>query len=284
MCVSVCAMIALRLRGRMTDQELSRAYEILRREAELLVGSRYDLIRRVAVYHHLYRHSGGNHVFPLIAAHGALWANWYFRWGMRIGRILSLQYLFDSPLQKRRLADLRIYADAYRDINRRVCIETYCVYHFSRLYGHLPNADAYVPAELLQKMMNCHVAAAQKRELDAQARADLFNAFFLWEQDTIVAPAVEHATDVFYWPILKAIALRPSIRFAYFPFKRRLNFSYFVDKHERIEKGFAAYAIAEQVGLDAVEQKLSRYKIMPRAFHDDSEKHFMSMGWIETEK
>ncbi len=267
----------------MTDQELSKAYQTLRQEAAFLVGSRCDLIRRVAVYHHLYRHSQGNHVFPLIAAHGALWANWYFRWGMRIGRILSLQYLFQRSLQKRRLADLLIYADAYRDINRQVCIETYSVYHFTRLYGHLPEAEAYVPVELLRKMMNCHAAVAQKRMLDAAERADLFKAFFLWEQDAIVAPAVESATEDFYWPLLKAIALRPSIRFAYFPLHQRLNFSYFVDKQERIEKGFIAYAVAEQIGLSAVEQKLDRYKIMPRAFHEDSERHFMSMGWLGLE-
>jgi hypothetical protein len=50
------------------------SYEHLRGEATLLAGGINDLTQRASVYHHLFEHSQGNHLFPLLAAHGALWA------------------------------------------------------------------------------------------------------------------------------------------------------------------------------------------------------------------
>jgi hypothetical protein len=52
--------------------ELAREYEALTREGTRLAGGLCDLAQRATVYHHLFRASGGNHAFPLIAAHGAL--------------------------------------------------------------------------------------------------------------------------------------------------------------------------------------------------------------------
>ena len=59
-------------------EALGQLYSVARREAELMAGSRSDLAQRATVYHHLFRHSRGNHVFPLLAAHGALWGKGYF--------------------------------------------------------------------------------------------------------------------------------------------------------------------------------------------------------------
>ena len=56
---------------------LEAYYDSLRSEAERLAGGLNDLAQRATVYHHLYEHSGGNHIFPLIAAHGAMWARGY---------------------------------------------------------------------------------------------------------------------------------------------------------------------------------------------------------------
>jgi hypothetical protein len=59
--------------------------DALREEAEDLAGRTGDFAQRAATYHHLYQHSGGNHAFPLLAAHGALWGSKHFRAGMRLG-------------------------------------------------------------------------------------------------------------------------------------------------------------------------------------------------------
>src|SRR5690606_15063123 len=112
-----------------------RAYhEKLHSEAVRLAGGLHDLAQRAAVYHHLFEHSGRNHVFPLIAAHGALWARGYFRFGMRLGRLLSWQFP-STETRRRQMAALDRFADAFRDVNRRVCVDTYTKYHFSRRYG-----------------------------------------------------------------------------------------------------------------------------------------------------
>lgn len=73
----------------MNQQAMERRFCAFQAEAKVLAGGLTDLAQRAMVYHHLYRVSNGNHVFPLIAAHGALWAGGYFRYGLRLGRIIS---------------------------------------------------------------------------------------------------------------------------------------------------------------------------------------------------
>ena len=58
------------------DHDAEGFYREIHAEAVHLAGGVRDLPRRAVVYHHLYRASGGNFAFALIAAHGALWAYW----------------------------------------------------------------------------------------------------------------------------------------------------------------------------------------------------------------
>src|SRR5262245_5220688 len=71
---------------------LDEIYGFLHEEAVRLAGGLNDAEQRAATYRHLYRFSGGNHVFPLIAAHGALWSRNYFRAARRLATALSWQY------------------------------------------------------------------------------------------------------------------------------------------------------------------------------------------------
>src|SRR3712207_998489 len=88
-----------------------------RRGGTLMAGGIHDLAQRAGVYHHLFAQSGRNHVFPLLAAHGALWARGHFRKGMHLGAALSLTRLA-SPRRRRALMDkLAAFADEFRDIN-----------------------------------------------------------------------------------------------------------------------------------------------------------------------
>src|SRR5437016_565395 len=124
---------------------LSRNYESLKSEAIQLAGGLTDLAQRATVYHHLFKASGGNHAFPLIAAHGALWAGGYFRFGMNLGKGLALQFAFDPETRRRKLQQLHDFADAFRDVNRRVCIDTYVNFHFTARFGDHPDAAEFVP-------------------------------------------------------------------------------------------------------------------------------------------
>lgn len=104
------------------------AYETLRKKGFALAGGLRDLSQRACVYHHMYADSGNRNVFPLLAAHGALWASGYFKKGMFGGRVLSIQYLLTPWLVKPHLDALSEFADKFRDINRRVCAESYALY------------------------------------------------------------------------------------------------------------------------------------------------------------
>lgn len=256
------------------DSVLARDYQLIHREATLLAGGLNDLRQRASVYHHLYEDSGGRNVFPLVAAHGALWGAGYFALGMKVGALLSAQYLFQPAVRREKLRQLHAFADAFREINRRVCIEAYCAYHFSKRYGHVKGIDEYVPPRLLGALNTCHRAQAEQQPLPAEQRRALFEAFFLWEQDVIVGPAVEQAIAALDWPLIRHVALRPRIEFAYFSSSREMKFSDFASTAERIEKGLRAYELAEQTGLDRVEAALGRYGVLPRAFFAGSAGYF----------
>lgn len=253
---------------------LDRDYQRIHQEATLLAGRLTDLAQRASVYHHLYQDSGGRNVFPLIAAHGALWGAGYFALGMKVGALLSAQFLLDQALRQDKLRQLHAFADAFREINRQVCVEAYTAYHFSKLHGYTATAERYIEPRLLAALNRCHRAQKLGEPLPQPARRELFEAFFLWEQAAIVGPAVERALDALDWSLICRVALRPRIAFAYFTRRRDMQFADFASTRERIEKGLRAYELAEQVGLEQVEQALRRYGVLPPAFFRDSVSYF----------
>jgi hypothetical protein len=257
--------------------DLRLEYSRLRAEAVRLAGGLNDLAQRATVYHHLFEHSGRNHAFPVIAAHGALWARGYFRFGMKLGWWLSWQDALAPGLRRRRLADLATFADAFRDVNRRVCIETYTTYHFTARYGEHPNAAEFVAPELLDALNPIHAARLAGRELPNTEKRRIFETFFLNEQATVVGPTIQAAVEAFDWPLMKFLALQPAIRFAYFPRLRPFWFRDFSRKEERIEKGLRAFDLAARAGWDAVESSLADYAVLPDAFFAGSAEHFQTI-------
>ncbi|QNM96191.1 hypothetical protein [Chitinimonas koreensis] len=245
------------------------AYQALRSKGYRLAGGLDDLQQRACVYHHLYQDSGRRNVFPLIAAHGALWAAGYFRRGMLAGQLLSLQYLARPARRRAQLQALADFADRFRDINRRVCAESYALYHYTRQYGAGPVGSSMGEA-FTEALLACHASNAGGTPFAPEQREALFREFFLWEQAHIVAPSVTAAYAGFHWPAIRYLALRPTVEFAYFGQAHGLPFADFSSRQERVEKGLQAYRRAEAVGLDRVEQALRDYRLMPRAFFHDS--------------
>jgi hypothetical protein len=250
----------------------------LRREATALAGSIGSLAQRASVYHHMFEHSGRNHAFPLLAAHGALWAKGYFQAGMRFGWAAAWGEAMLGADRQDLVRRLHRFADDFRDINRRVCVETYFIYHLTadrRLAGV---SGKLVPPDLLDQMARCHAARRAGQALSEIERRSLFTAFFLWEQENIVGPAVERAFEEFHWPLIKALALKPRIRFAYFPRRAPLIFKSFADMDERIDRGLAAFDLAATAGWEAVEAALSSYGLMPSEFSADPARYFLTMA------
>lgn len=256
------------------------AYEILRRRGFALAGGLRDLSQRACVYHHMYEDSGNRNVFPLIAAHGALWASGYFRKGMLGGRVLSLQYLLTPWLIKPRLDSLLQFADKFRDINRRVCAESYAMYYYTRIHEDSNFIRSIIGSDFARVLYECHRASALGRKYSQESREELFNHFFRWEQENIVAPSVTEAYATFHWKAVKYLALRPRIKFSYFGAGYDLPFEDFSSKEERIEKGLMAYRHAESVGLVHVEEALRFYGIMPAAFFHDPRAHYQAIAQV----
>lgn len=218
----------------MDTQQLRHAHQELLDEATRMAGSLTALSQRATTYHHLFRDSGGNHVFPLIAAHGALWARGYFAFGMRLGRCLSWQYFFNAEHRRQQLASLEDFANAFRDVNRRVCIDTYANYHFTAQFGEHPEAASIVPPQLLEALNRVHAARRAGREMSNTEKRHIFETHFLHEQTHVVGPNLQAAVDQFDWPILREIALRPLIRFAFFRRPEFFWFRNFAHREERI--------------------------------------------------
>jgi len=262
----------------MTSQEtLHACYERHRNEATKLAGRLTDLAQRAAVYHHIYEASGGNHVFPLIAAHGALWAGGYFRFGMKLGCWLSLPSAFKPTRRRERLDGLAAFADEFREINRSVCIDTYATFHFTAEHGAHPDAASLVPIAKLDVLNRMHHTRRRGLQLSSAEKLAAFAAFFRSEQATVVGPRVAEALAAFDWPLMKFLALKPLIRFAYFPAGERLWFRDFSDADERIANGLRAFGIAERVGLATVERRLRDYGILPSQFWTGTARHFESI-------
>lgn len=244
------------------SHSLEKHWLALRAEAGEMAGGLTDLIQRATVYRQIFRDSKGNHVFPLIAAHGAMWAGGQFRFGRRVASLLKWQS-WRAADRDARMQRLDAFFNALRDINRRVCIDTYANFHFTARHGVGSEVQKFVPAELCEALGKIHHANRAGRTLTDSEREEVFVAHFFHEQEHVVGPAVQAAFDQLDWPLVRAIARRPRIRFAYFGGRNRLVFSNFASRDERIRNGRRAFQLAAKAGWRFVEQSLTKFSGVP---------------------
>ncbi len=185
--------------------------------------------------------------------------------GMRLGWWLSWLPSFSETTRQQKRALLEEFADAFRNVNRLVCIETYTTYHFTALHGQHPNACKWIPRPLLERLNRVHSARVSGVELSASEKRAVFETFFLNEQATVVGPKINAAGKEFQWPLMRWLALMPHVRFAYMS-GLGLQFWNFCDEAQRVQKWYASCDIALRVGLPNVEQKLETYRILPPQF------------------
>ncbi len=254
----------------MDAASLRARYDAIKADATRLAGELLDIPRRAVILSNLYRDSGGNHAFSLIAAHGALWATGYFEVGGSIGRLIAHRYFYNPTERAYRLGLLQEFAEGFRRVNRLVCIDTYTNYTFARDYGHLPAAAEVLPAGLLDALNRVHAARKAGRSLGPAEKRQCFEQSFLCEQEITVAPGVATAVAGFECRVMKFLCLRPLVRFAYFPRWRYLFFHNFADKAERIDKGLRAYDHAARAGWEHVHRTLRAYGRLPPRFFEAS--------------
>ncbi len=261
----------------MTEIDLDKVKSLLTIEATRLAGGLCDVSQRAATYRSLYRDSGGNHVFPLIASHGALWSKSYFRYGMLLGRCLLWQYAFWPTLRRRRLSQLKAFADAFREINRQVCVDTYVSFHLVDQFPDHPSLTHLFEPDHLATLRRLHEAKARGQVLSDYEKREIFKTHFLREQERIVGPAIDRALSTFEWPLMRYLALKPTIAFKYFPHSVAFRFSNFSRREERIERGLQAFDTAANVGWKRTEQSLDEYATKPSRMLD----HYPAIRFAE---
>lgn len=221
--------------------------------AEELSGTSTDAGKRAILYYSLYEESAGNFMFPLVATHGSLWG---VRHTTRVEGVLRRL----RPLSRTGTIDRWIGAlDAVRDVNRRVFIEIYTTFYFTRFYGAHPRASDVVHPDVLALYNRVHRAIREQAPLTLEERREVYFGVFVHEQDDIVDPGVLQAARDAGSPLLLAALKRVRPRFAYFPPGERLRFTDFTDVEQRNREGLRALAFAEQVGPERVFEAMREY-------------------------
>ena len=261
----------------MTAQDLSTAYSEIQAEATLLAGDLLDIPRRAAVLHEIFLDSGRNHTFPQMAVHGALWAFSFFEVGGRLGRLIGKRYFYNSRERAFRLGLLQSFAEDFRRINRSVCIDTYTNYHFSKRRGREPGADQFVHPDLLAELNQVHECREAGHSMTPDEQRNVFQQSFLWEQELTVAPGVKDAIESFDCRFMRALCMRPVVRFSFFPWCRFLWFRNFYDTDERIRKGLQAYDFAQAAGWDQVVDSTRSYGLLSETALANPQEHYRSL-------
>ncbi|PIQ84178.1 MAG: hypothetical protein COV75_03550 [Candidatus Omnitrophica bacterium CG11_big_fil_rev_8_21_14_0_20_63_9] len=245
------------------DTVLRQAYERLRADAMLLAGELTDIPKRVAGLHAIYRHSKGNHAFPQVALHGALWAYGFFETTGTLGNAISYRYWYSRNERVFRLQMLKTFSDGFKSANRSVFIDTWTNYYFSLRYGTEREANQIIAQELLDGLNAVHEAARRGFALGKAEKKKMFELSLRWEQEQTVAPTVKEEVAKFSCPILTALVLKPAVRFRYFPRWKYFFFKNFADTSERIQRAMDSYDLAERIGWDVVVNTMAAYKRPP---------------------
>jgi hypothetical protein len=249
--------------------ELARAYAAMHADAVRLAGGPGDMPPRVALLHSIFVDSNGNHVFPEVALHGALWAYGFYERRGTVSRAIAYRYFYDTEERASRSYMLFEFSQGFKEANRSVFVDTYANYAFSKLHGEAEGADEIVAPELLDALNRVHHAARAGRRLPPAERARVFECALLFEQERTVGPKIREEVAKFDCPVLSAIVLRPIVRFTYFPRTAYMLFSNFGNTEERIEKAVRSYDLAERAGWEHVGDSIRRHGVLPRRFFDD---------------
>lgn len=244
----------------MGASELERLYDELKVHARSIAGAPSDILPRVRAHHAIWLDSNGNHAFPLIALHGALWGYDFFETTGKLGELISYRYFYDSDEKASRLAMLDGFAEGFKAVNREVFVDTYANYYFTKEHGRAAGAEALVAPPLLEALNEVHAATAADKELDDQAKRRVFERALQYEQEITVAPGIARELEKFDCPILRALCLKPVVRFAYFPLLRTFYFRDFSNKEERIDRAVRSFDIAAHRGWATVATAIGDYR------------------------
>jgi hypothetical protein len=250
-----------------SDVSARAGYERIHEDAIRLAGGPGDIPQRVAILHSIFVDSGGNHAFPEVALHGALWAHAFYERRGAVSRLITYRYFYDREERARRAYMLYGFSEGFKQANRSVFVDTYSNYHFSRQFGEA--AGEVLSPELLDALNRVHHARRAGRKLSLADRGEVFKTALLFEQERTVGPKVREEVSKFDCPVLTKLVLRPLVRFAYFPRTTMMLFHDFGDTDERIEKAIRSYELAERAGWPTVAEAIRYQGVLPERCFDD---------------
>ena len=253
------------------DEELNprAGYDQIREEAIRVAGGPGDIPQRVAILHSIFADSGGNHAFPEVALHGALWAYAFYERRGALSRMITYRYFYDREERAHRAYMLFEFSQGFKEANRSVFVDTYTNYHFTKRFGEADGAEEVLPVELLEALGRVHRARRAGRTLPAPERGEVFEKALLFEQEKTVGPKVREEVSKFDCPVLTNLVLRPLVRFPYFPRTTAMLFKDFGDTDERIQKAVRSYELAERAGWPAVTEAIRYQGLLPQRCFDD---------------
>ena len=253
-------------------------YEIISNDAVRLGGRFSDMPQRAIIYHHMYKMSGGNFIFPLIAAHETLWARWYLFLAKISAHFLAVFDLSCKMSRRDKMQAYHKYVNTFKKNNRDLMIETYKVFHFTRLYADHEYVCATMSKPLRTAFLRCHALAAKNQTMSPAEQRHFFEDYVRWQQDNISGSAFEKALDNFDWPLAKWFAVHPWVKFSYFGFGRSLTYKNYTNAEERLQKNMKAFDWAAKKSWDSVEKNLTRNPFFPRKFTFDVNTYFSDLG------
>ena len=226
-------------------EKLEERYQEIRAIATDLAGDVDDVPRRASLLRGIYLETGGRHRFPLLGAHGVLWGHVKFQ--------VAEKFIKNTNANS--------FMEGIRDVGRRIFIDVYTHYKFSKEFGLHPKAEKFVRPELLTVLNQMHESVKTSKPCSPDVLRELFRQSLLWEQEMTVTSGVFEEFEKLGNAAFRSIAKKPIVNFAFFPSRKYLWFKDFTDKEERIEKALQTYDIAEQVGWLYVQARLERYQI-----------------------
>lgn len=212
-------------------------------------GSIHDFDSRIQGFLDLYQDSEEKFLFPLIALHGAKWADGYFSKAeltIRLMRLNLVSILFNRTLKK-----IERLATGLKIINREVYIDVVSKY---RTFMDLPHCSKAfiklgIPEKLVTKLSQMH----KKKSLTKAEKLELYSEALKYEQNINVAPKIKLlAKSLKLSRLEQKLFLKPTVRFPYFPRSRKFRFKNFFDTQERIKYATEAAII----GLEAGERRV----------------------------
>jgi hypothetical protein len=234
-------------------EQLLAAHASIHAVAEQISGRPIDSQKRAVIYYSIYEDSAGNFMFPLVATHGSLWG---------VKHTVRLERVLNKIRRASRHGTIARWIDALdmvRDINRRVFVEIYTTFYFTRFYGQHPKAGEIIEPEVLKLYNRVHTAIASDTPLTLEERREVYYNVFVHEQNDIVDPGIQEAAEASGSPWLVKTLKYVSPRFAFFPRQERLFFTDFTHIDQRNAQGLRALAFAEEVGAARVLEAMGEY-------------------------